>query len=298
MAKATKKVIPAITSSKAVTDDGSVQITFSIPETLIKNEEEHALAHLAADIEVPGFRKGKAPLSKAREKISPEKLLEHTLGHILPQAFTEAIAEHKVTPITYPRFEVLSQGEVWQIRATTAQLPEFDLGDYKKVVSEALNDKKIWTPGDDKEAREPSPEEKEQKALQVLLDYIKLDVPKMLIEEEVNHRLAQLLERIEKLGLKLESYLASVGKTVEGLREEYEAQSKSAISLELILNKIAEVEKITVPEDQIEQALKATSADPNVAKKAADPEQRRIVQSILRRRAVLDSLIGSKVSLG
>ena len=45
----------------------------------------------------------------------------------------------------------------------------------------------------------------------------------------------------------LESYLKSVGKTAEILRAEYEMQAKDAISLELILNAIADDEKIGVP---------------------------------------------------
>jgi hypothetical protein len=36
-----------------------------------------------------------------------------------------------------------------------------------------------------------------------------------LIDEEVNSRLSKLLERIEKLGLTLESYLSSIGKTAQ-----------------------------------------------------------------------------------
>jgi len=45
-----------------------------------------------------------------------------------------------------------------------------------------------------------------------LLRNIKIEIPKLLIEEEVNTRLSQLLERIEKLGLDLEKYLQTIGK--------------------------------------------------------------------------------------
>src|SRR5258706_424878 len=82
--------------------------------------------------------------------------------------------------------------------------------------------------------------EKEQIVLKTLIDNIKVSIPKLLIDDEVNHRLSDLLARIEKLGLNLDSYLASVGKTPQSLREEYERQVKDGVSLELILNKIAD----------------------------------------------------------
>ena len=58
-----------ISSVIARSDDGTVQITFTIPSVVIKKEEDLALVHLAQDLEVPGFRKGKAPIEKVREKI-------------------------------------------------------------------------------------------------------------------------------------------------------------------------------------------------------------------------------------
>ena len=54
-----------ITSTVAKEADGTIQITFSLPQEPVKKAREAVVADLAKDVEVPGFRKGKAPVAKA-----------------------------------------------------------------------------------------------------------------------------------------------------------------------------------------------------------------------------------------
>ncbi len=297
MAAKKKKSTKAPSASLAKSNDGTIQITFTIPFGQIKKAKEAAASEIGKNIQVPGFRKGKAPLDKVISQIPQNTLIEKTLGKILPKLLAAAINEHKIKPAVYPKFELVKavEGEDWQIRAVTCELPEINLGDYKKIIAGALRAKAIWTPDSaktvgDKSDKKISKEEKEQEIIKVLLETIKITIPKLLIDEEVNHKLSNLLARLEKLGLTLETYLPSIGKTAETLRAEYEKQAKEALSLDLILNKIAEKEKIKVSEKQIQEMIKASAADPKLAEKLNTPEQRRLIESILRRRAALDSL--------
>jgi trigger factor len=283
-----------ITSTLAKETDGSIQITFDIPKGLIEKNEKEALGQLAKEVEVPGYRRGKAPLDKVSSQVSRERLIEKTLGKLLPTAFAGAINEYKLKPAIYPKFELVStkDGESWQVRAVTCELPTVELGDYKKVVTSAVTSKSIWTPdkGSDKAKEGVTRDEKEQIIIKTLLDIVKVNIPKVLVDEEVNSRLASLLSRIERLGLSLESYLGSIGKTPESLREEYEKEAKNALSLDLILNKVAEDEHIEVKDNEVDKAITAASADPKAAVAFQSPQQRRIVKAILTRKAALDSL--------
>jgi trigger factor len=108
----------------------------------------------------------------------------------------------------------------------------------------------------------------------------------LLIQEEVNSRLSQVLQRIEKLGLTLEGYLKSVGKDPEGLRKEYEIQAKDAISLELILNEIANSEKIEVEENEVLELIKTTGEK---LEKVND-EQKSILKRVILRQKALEKL--------
>jgi len=278
----------------AKTSDGTVQITFDLPWSEVAKAQDEVLVKLGKDVEVAGFRKGKAPKAKVKQAIGEDKLIRETLNVLLPKKLSETITKNKIKPAVYPRLDVLkaNDGEDWQIRATTCELPEIELGDYKKIVAAAGRASNLWTPdkGDPKKKKEPSREEKEQEAIKILLETIKFDVPKLLVDEEVNSRLSSLLARIEKLGLSLEGYLASIGKTPETIREEYANQARESLRLELILNKIASEEKIDPKEEQIDDMIKAASENEEARKRLETPEQRNYIRTILSRRMVLEHL--------
>lgn len=291
-----KTVSNKITSILAKADDGNIQVTFNIPFTDIAKAKDEALVELSKNVEVPGFRKGMAPVSEAAKKIPQAEIIEKALGKILPKAFADAVEEYKIKPVIYPKFELIkaNENENWEIRAITCELPEIKLPDYKKEILAASKVNAIWTPDKGKdeknEKKELTHEDREQIVIKSLLDSVKVNIPKILIDEEVNNRLSGLLDRIEKLGLNLENYLASVGKTPESLRGEYEIQAKNTITLDLILEKIAMEEKVEVKESQIDDVIKASGADPKLAERLNTPEQRRMVASILRKRSVLEQL--------
>lgn len=285
-----------ITSVIARENNGNIQINITIPFEIIKNEQEEVIKEFAKDTEIPGFRKGMAPLDKVVAKIPQATLIEHSLSHILPKALTDTIAENKLQIAIYPKFELVSakDGEAWQIRGITCELPEVTLGDYKKTVEGALRASNLWTPdkGKAETKSEPTHEQKEQVVLKALLDGIKVNIPQVLIEEEADSRLSSLLGRLEKLGLALESYLASIGKKAEDIRADYARQAREAIALDLILSKIAESENVKVSEKDIENALSMSQIEKKADEDPSEIEnRRRLTESILRRRAALDFLI-------
>lgn len=274
-----------ISSTLAREGDGTIQITLTLPAALVQKTEGEALAEVGRDLEVSGFRKGKAPLSKVKAATPRETLIKKILGKLLGKAIGDASIEHKIKPALYPRIEVLkaSEGEDWEVRATTCELPKINLGNYQEVIK-GLGKAKA-TP------KELPREEKEQLVIKTLLETVKFTIPKILIEEEVEDRLAQLLDKIDKLGLSLEGYLGSLGKTVEQLRAEYQEQAKNTIALELILEAIAQEQKVVISEKQVDEVINAAKADPSLKNKLDNPQQRRVIASVLRRRGSLDSLV-------
>lgn len=264
-----------ITSTIQKQDNGNIEVLFSIPGDLVLVEKQKVLKELSNDIVISGFRKGKAPLNKVEEAVSEEVLTEHILSHILPHAFSDSVVEHKFNPAMYPKFEAnkitstknVGADTVWEIKAITCELPKVVLPkDYKKKLK---ND------------------EKDQNVLiKSILETININIPNLLIQEEVNSRLSQVLQRIEKLGLTLEGYLKSVGKDPEWLRKEYEIQAKDAISLELILNEIANSEKIEVEENEVLELIKTTGEK---LEKVND-EQKSILKRVILRQKALEKL--------
>jgi FKBP-type peptidyl-prolyl cis-trans isomerase (trigger factor) len=283
-----------ITSVIAKEDGGNIQITFTIPFAEIKKAKEETIKEFAKDAEIPGFRRGMAPIEKVAEKISESKLVEHSLGHLLPKALAETVTENKLKIAVYPKFELISakENEAWQIRGITCELPVVDLGDYKKAVAGAIRSSSIIVPGKDNKEGE-SREKKEQTVIKAVLDSVKIKIPTILIEEEADSRISNLLARLEKLGLALETYLAQIGKKAEDLKGEYATQARDAISLDLILNKIAESEGIKINEKDVETALKMSQTGVEAKKESAEEieNHKRYLESILKRRGALDFLM-------
>lgn len=274
-----------IVNSIAREDDGTVQVTFTFPKELIKKSQEKALKEFSKDITVKGFRKGMAPVEKSKEHVAVEKVIRAVITDLLPSSLGKAFEEHKIQAMMYPKIEAVSveDGQDWQIRAVTCELPAFDTGNYKEAIKNLGKSLK-------KEKTELTSEEKQKKLVDLLEKTISVKIPHILIEEEVEGRLSTLLDRIDKLGLSLESYLASLGKTPEKLREEYIEESKNTIAIELILEKIAKEEKIEVTDEQIDEVLKIGEADKALSEKLNSPEQRSVVRSILKKRKCLDAL--------
>ena len=101
------------------------------------------------------------------------------------------------------------------------------------------------------------------------------------------------MARLEKLSLKLESYLASVGKTPESLRAEYEKQVTESITLELALNEIAKKEEVKIEETEIDEAIKASL--PEVKDQTISPAQRQMLKGVILRQKTLQNL-ASKIA--
>lgn len=284
MAKTTNKKESPTNSTLAKSDDGTVQMTLTIPWKRVEEERKHVAQEMGANIEVPGFRKGKAPIERLMKHIPSEQLIEHTLSHLLPEYVSEAIKEHKISPAIYPRFELVKaqEGDDWQIRAITAEIPEIKLGDYKKAISGELSAMSI--------TKEPTKDEKEQKALHTLIETVDVKIPAIIIDEEVNARLAQLLQRLEKLGINLESYLASIGKSAEQLRQEYLLQAEQALKLDFILSTIGEQENIEITDKEVDEFINVSNASAEAAESLNSPEQRAGIRSMLRKRKVIDSI--------
>lgn len=294
-----EKVKSKYKSVLAVTDDGTVQLTITIPKESVEAVREESLSHLISTLEVSGFRKGKVPREIALKHINTQDLTQHMLSHLLPAAYVDAIKEHSIRPVLSPRFELISTESDWTVRATTCQLPEVKLEDYKQMVKGVSRRKEIWVPGkEDDKGKEngsrggPGREEVMDEIIKLILEKANVRIPRLLIEEEVNHRLSRLLDQVQKLGLTVEQYLSSTGKSSEDLKGEYAKEAENTIKIELSLNKIAERENLIVGDEEVDSVLAA--ADNAVGKKngtPSDPQQKQYIRAAILRRKALDRLV-------
>lgn len=266
--------------------DGTIKITIILPHDKIVATQSTVIEDLAKQINVAGFRKGKAPKEMATSKLDPEQVQEEVLKRLLPQAYIETVQEHKLNPIMNPKMHVekIEKGKDWIFYALTCEMPNVEPGNYKDNVKKLTAKSKIIIPGKEEDNKKPSIED----VMKAILTDAKVQIPQVLVEQEADRLLAQLLNDIKRLGLSLDQYLASTNRKPEDLRTEYLKRAEDDIKLEFVMQKIAELEKITIDEKEIEEAIQ----------KAKDPTEKEslsankyILAGILRQQKTLDFLM-------
>jgi FKBP-type peptidyl-prolyl cis-trans isomerase (trigger factor) len=266
--------------------DGTVTLTMTIPWDEVKKAREEIINKAVETAEIQGFRKGKAPRNVVEKTLNQAKVRDEVLQKILPAAYMQAVTEQQIRPIINPRVNVekLDDNADWVVTAVTCEIPEVKLGKYKDAVQKLTAKSKIIVPG--KEKQEPSVDD----IMFAILENIEIVIPSILTEQEVDRLLAQTLDEIKRLGLTLEQYLSSTGKTPEQLRDEYKQKASNDIKLEFALQKIekiAETEKISVGEKEIEEAIQKAK-DP--VEKQNLENNRYLLASILRQQKTVDFL--------
>ena len=80
-------------------------------------------------VNIPGFRRGKAPKSVVERQLGRDAMVEDALETLLPQMTAGAIEEQSLDVVATPRVRV-TQYEPLTIEATVPVRPDVDLGDY------------------------------------------------------------------------------------------------------------------------------------------------------------------------
>jgi FKBP-type peptidyl-prolyl cis-trans isomerase (trigger factor) len=255
------------------------------------------MADLAKNAEIKGFRKGKAPAKIVEEKVGQQAVYDEALKQLVPVVYAEAVKEQNIKPVVSPQMNAISleENKDWQIQAITCEYPRVELGDYQGEVKKALATDKIWTPGKDKGKKTPedkkaTEDQKMAKIFEALLKTAKIKIPEILTQQEVDRMLSRLIDQTGRLGLTVEQYLASTGKTSDQIRQEYRQQAEDQLKLELILSAIAEKRKVQVKPEEVEKMIKAVP-DEKSRQQMDTPAQRAYVEQLLRKRAVIDFLI-------
>lgn len=275
--------------------DGTIQLNITLGKEEVKKAYQKELAEASKKAKISGFRKGKAPKKLVEEKIDKSLVYEAVIQTLVPEAYLEAVKENKLNPIITPKIELLKaqEGEDWQIRATTCEAPQIELKNYQAEIKKALAPGKIWTPDKGKAEKgkevEPSLDEKIQKVIETLLKLAQLGLPPILVEDEVNRSLASLIDQANTLGMTIEQYAQSTGKTAAQIREEYRARVENELRLLLVLNEIARREKIEASDQDIEALIKA-SGDQKLSQQLDNPLQKEYIRGLLTRRKTLEKL--------
>jgi FKBP-type peptidyl-prolyl cis-trans isomerase (trigger factor) len=144
------------TKLKKLSDkNGDIEFQAEVPVELLEEYTLAALAELAEDFALPGFRKGKVPHEKVREHIGEMELLEEAANEVLRDAMAEIVEDEKLNVVGRPQVVItkIAPKNPLEFRIRYALFPDISLPDYKKI-GKTIFERKEPTEVTDKEIDE------------------------------------------------------------------------------------------------------------------------------------------------
>lgn len=117
-----------------------VKLTVEVPAADLKPRLEAAYRVIGAQVQVPGFRKGKVPNRIIDQRFGRGAVVQEAVNEALPEYYTEAVNEHGVRPIGQPEVNLtqlpLEDGQDFTFEAEVDVVPEFELPDFSGIAVE------------------------------------------------------------------------------------------------------------------------------------------------------------------
>ena len=82
------------------------KLTVEVSYEELKPSIDHAYSHIAEQVNVPGFRKGKVPPRIIDQRVGRAAVIEHAVNDALPGLYRDAVAETGIKPLGQPEVDV------------------------------------------------------------------------------------------------------------------------------------------------------------------------------------------------
>lgn len=116
-----------------VGNDATLKIT--LPAEEVNKGFKKAFAKIAGQVNIPGFRKGKAPRNIIEMHYGKEAVKQEAFELVANQCYTEALEQEKLIPVSDPKVEdsVFEENKDMELTIKVTLKPEVKLGDYKEL---------------------------------------------------------------------------------------------------------------------------------------------------------------------
>lgn len=175
------------------------------------------------------------------------------------------IGEEKDINVTFPENyhaeELAGKPVVFKVKLNSLrekEVPALD-DEFVKDVSETANTveeyKKEIREKLEKQAEERADAAFESEILETISDNAKIDIPKAMVEEQIDNMLRDMELRMMYQGLRMEDFLKYSGQTMEQLRDNYRQQAEDRVKTQLTLEAITKAEGIEPTDEEIDKEL-------------------------------------------
>ena len=117
-------------------EKSTVELTIQVEAQQFEDAVQKVYLKNRGRINVPGFRKGKAPRKIIEGMYGSGVFYEDAVNALYPAAYEEAVKEQGLDDVGYPRIEVVEMGkEGFTFKALVSVRPEAKLGQYLGITA-------------------------------------------------------------------------------------------------------------------------------------------------------------------
>ena len=117
-------------------EKSTVELTIQVEAAEFEAAIQKAYLKNRANINVPGFRKGKAPRKIIESMYGTGVFYEDAIDAVYPGAYEQAVKEQELDAVGYPQTEIVEIGqEGFTFKALVPVRPEVKLGEYKGLTA-------------------------------------------------------------------------------------------------------------------------------------------------------------------
>ncbi|WP_311523353.1 trigger factor [uncultured Corynebacterium sp.] len=115
--------------------DTRVKLNVSVPFDELGPEIDQAYKAISQQVNIPGFRRGKAPRQLIDARFGRGPILEQVVNDMLPTRYEQALAENDLNPLGQPEIEVtkIEDNDVVEFTAEIDVRPEIEVPDFSKI---------------------------------------------------------------------------------------------------------------------------------------------------------------------
>ena len=110
-----------------------VKLEITVEATRFNESLKKSCAKNSKTMNIPGFRKGKAPMNIIKKMYGEGVFFEDAINFCCDDTYPEALKEHDINPLDYPQIDVIEigEGKDFIYTASVAVIPEVQLGEFK-----------------------------------------------------------------------------------------------------------------------------------------------------------------------
>lgn len=201
-------------------------------------EAENYQLEIGSGTFIPGFEEQLIGMKKGEEKDIQVTFPENY--HVAKLAGKEAVFHIKLHEIKRKQLPALDD-------EFAKDISEFDtLDELKADVENKLKDN----------AKHEEEHYVEDEVIKAAVRNAEIDLPPVMVDNEVDHMLNDFKQRLQFQGIPFESYLQFTGSTEEKMRAEMKDSAEQRVRTSLVLEAIAATENISATEEEVDEEIK------------------------------------------